>query len=131
MTTRQDGNADSIATVVEYLIMQCSSFYHLIVPSGPPENVNFLTTTQSFIITWSPPSIADQNGPIVNYTVFCSLRDDVIYQRTAAANNTNANITELEPFTNYTCSVSASTVVGTGPAAVRSVVTEKGKLLNP
>ena len=75
---------------------------------------------------WSPPHAVDQNGIITNYTVTCSLVDDIIQHMTTSG--TRLTVTGLEPFTNYTCSVSAATVVGSGPAVVRSVVTEKGAL---
>ena len=76
------------------------------------------------MLTWSPPRCADQNGVIVNYQVTCRLKDDVIYQATVS--NTRVTVTEVEPFTNYSCSVSASTVVGSGPAAQMNIITEKG-----
>ena len=74
---------------------------------------------------WSPPLAADQNGTITNYTVTCSLVDDIIQHTTTS--ETKLTITGLEPFTNYTCSVSAATVVGSGQPVVKSVVTGKGK----
>ena len=77
------------------------------------------------MFTWSPPQLADQNGIIVDYQVTCRLKDDVIYQATVS--NTRVIITKLKPFTNYSCSVSASTVVGSGPAAQMNIITEKGR----
>ena len=78
------------------------------------------------MLTWSPPQLADQNGVIVNYQVTCRLKDDVVYQATVS--NTRVIVTELEPFTNYSCSVSASTVVGSGPTAQFNIITEKGTI---
>ena len=96
----------------------------IVVPSAPPDHINISTTSTTITLSWSPPRLAHQNGIIVNYQVTCRLKDDVIYQATVS--NTRVIITELEPFTNYSCSVSASTVVGSGPAAQLNIITEKG-----
>ena len=97
------------------------------VPSGPPLNLTISVTPRTMLLFWSPPHAADRNGIITNYTVTCSLVNDII-QRTTTR-ETRLTVTGLEPFTNYTCSVSAATVVGSGPALVKSVVTGKGKTL--
>ena len=97
------------------------------VPSGPPLNLTISVTPRTMSLFWSPPLAADRNGIITSFTVNCSSADDII-QRTTTS-ETRLTVTGLEPFTNYTCSVSAATVVGSGPAVVKSVVSEKGIVL--
>ena len=55
----------------------------------------------------------------------CSLASVVVHRSTTS--ETRLTVTGLEPFTNYTCSVSAATIVGSGPAVVKNVVTQKGE----
>ena len=101
-------------------------FYSLItVPSGPPLNLTATVTPRTMSLVWSPPHVDDRNGIITSYTVICSLAGIVVHRSTTS--ETRLTVTGLEPFTNYTCSVSAATVVGSGPAVVKNVVTEKGE----
>ena len=78
-------------------------------------------------LVWSPPHVDDRNGIITSYTVMCSSVDALVHHSTTS--ETRLTVTGLEPFTNYTCSVSAATIVGSGPAIVKNVVTEKGNIL--
>ena len=94
------------------------------VPSGPPLNLTALVTQRTMSQVWSPPHVDDQNGIITSYTVNCSLANVIIHHSTTS--ETRLTVTGLEPFTNYTCSVSAATIVGSGPAVVKNVVTAKG-----
>ena len=98
--------------------------YFIAVPSGPPLNLTALVTQRTMSLVWSPPHVEDRNGIITSYTVMCSLADVIIHQ--SKPSETRLTVTGLEPFTNYTCSVSAATVVGSGPAVVKNVVTAKG-----
>ena len=101
-------------------------FYSLITaPSGPPLNLTATVTPRTMSLVWSPPRVDDRNGIITSYTVICSLAGIVVHRSTTS--ETRLTVTGLEPFTNYTCSVRAVTVVGSGPAVVKNVVTEKGE----
>ena len=95
------------------------------VPSGPPLNLTTLVTQRTMSLIWSPPHVDDQNGIITSYTVMCSLVDGLVHRSTTS--ETRLTVTGLEPFTNYTCSVSAATVIGSGPAVVKNVITAEGK----
>ena len=92
------------------------------VPSGPPLNLTASVTPQTMSLVWSPPHVDDRNGIITSYAVNCSLADVI-----STTSETRLTVTGLEPFTNYTCSVSAATAVGSGPAVVKNVVTAEGK----
>ena len=103
-----------------------TNFYSLItVPSGPPLNLTATITPRTMSLVWSPPLDDHQNGIINSYTVMCSLASIVVHRSTTS--EARLTVTGLEPFTNYTCSVSAATVVGSGPAVVKNVVTQKGE----
>ena len=94
------------------------------VPSGTPLNLSALVTQRTMSLVWSPPHVDDRSGIITSYTVMCSLAVVIIHRSTTS--ETRLTVTGLEPFTNYTCSVSAATVVGSGPAVVKNVITAKG-----
>ena len=93
----------------------------LTVPSGPPQEFAISVTSHSITLSWSPPLPSQQNGVITSYVLNCSSGGNNV-NRTRTS-STSLTITGLKPITNYTCSVSASTIVGDGPAAVRSVAT--------
>ena len=103
--------------------------YHVLilfsVPSGPPLNLTALVTQRTVSLVWSPPHVDGRNGIITSYTVNCTV--NFVTNFTSTTSETRLTVTGREPFTNYTCSVSAATVVGSGPAVVKNVITAKGK----
>ena len=86
------------------------------VPSGPPQNFTISTTSSNITLFWSLPLLLQRNGVIISYLVTCSIG--------GITSSTNVSETSLvisiDPFTNYTCSVSAATMVGDGPPATVS-----------
>ena len=86
-------------------------------------------TARTINLSWSPPLPKQQNGIITSYGLSCSAGGSSA-THTAIVSTTSHTFSGLEPFTSYTCSVHASTVVGDGPAAIKTVVTdEDSKLL--
>ena len=79
--------------------------------------------SHNLTLSWSPPLSSQRNGVIISYLITCSSGDIII--NTTRTSSTSLTITGLQPFTNYTCSVSASTIVGEGPAAAKSIVTKE------
>ena len=100
-------------------LSQCFS----IVPSGPPQDFTISVTSRTLTLSWSPPLPSQQNGVITSYILTWISGGNII--NSTRTSSTSLTITGLEPFTNYTFSVNSSTVVGDGPAAVRSVVTNE------
>ena len=91
-------------------------------PSGPPINLIVKVTSRSITLSWSLPLLPQRNGVIINYLIDFIVGSAVNSIRQPG---TSLNI-PADPFTNYSCTVSAATVVGDGPAtAVISGVTDE------
>ena len=114
VTTEQDG--ESAYNCFSYLSVTPS------VPSGPPQDFTISVTSRSVTFSWSPPLSSQQNGVITGYNLTCSsggMTNSIRWSDTSFD-------APLDPFTNYSCTVSAGTVVGDGPAtAVISGVTDE------
>ena len=89
------------------------------VPAGPPRQfiaVPGSSNTIDFI--WSAP--ATPNGVITEYQLQCSGGGQV-FNRTVM--DITTTLSGLLPYTNYSCSITAHTSAGGGPAATTSVTT--------
>ena len=82
--------------------------------------ITFIDST-TLLLSWSKP--IQPNGIITNYSINCS-SDDSIYYTDSSVVETGL-ISGLQPYTNYTCSVSAYTKVGKGPAVTNTGVTDQ------
>ena len=102
------------------MVCESSTFYTVLstliytAPSGPPQNFNVLTTSRNITLSWSLPLSSQRNGNITSYLITC-----IIGNMTSSTNVSRASqvIIAIDPFTNYTCTVSAATMVGDGPPA--------------
>ena len=94
-----------------------------LVPNGPPQNINVEMTAHTLTLSWSPPLPSQRNGVIISYLITCSSGGSII--NSTRTSSTSLTITGLQPFTNYTCSVSAATIVGDGPTTARTIETKK------
>lgn len=99
----------------------------LSVPSDAPESFNVTNNgPTSLILKWSPPK--NLNGMIRSYKI--TIRDET--NGTVICFNTTeleVTVNNLNPFTTYTCNVTAYTVAP-GPAASVTIRTpESGKYL--
>ena len=84
-------------------------------------------TNRTLTLSWSPPLSSQRNGVIISYLVLCSIG--------GVTSSVNVSVTSLvvpiNPFTNYTCTVQAATMVGHGPpVAVSGVSKEDGEFLD-
>ena len=84
------------------------------VPSSPPQNVTVASVDPaSLMVTWQPPPLIDQNGPIISYDIsFLNNADGDTRNVTIAG--TEITITDLTPFVGYSVQVAASNTNGTG-----------------
>ena len=102
----------TIATVIS-LMMCCT------VPAGPPRQVFAIAeNSKTITLLWSAPSTP--NGVITEYQLQCSGGGQV-FSRTVM--ETSTTLSGLLPYTNYSCSITAHTSAGGGPAATTSVTT--------
>ena len=98
-----------------------------IVPAVPTEPLNFTLETipgspTQLLARWFSPS--PTNGRITNYTVRCTsdtLPSSSVLTNISTeviGNDFSLTLSDLTPFTNYSCNVSASTVAGQGPPSM-------------
>ena len=80
-------------------------------------------SSTSIKLTWSAP--VKPNGVITGYILQCrSAEGETRLQRLMSSQITNV-LSGLLPYTNYSCSITAHTSAGEGPAATTSVTTEQ------
>ena len=81
-------------------------------PGNSPVNLNIsFINASTLLLSWSHPSIP--NGIITKYTINCIGEDNK--NHTVVTNTTMTLVSDLSPYTNYTCSVFGHTRVGRGP----------------
>ena len=86
---------------------------------GPPHQVfGIVENSTTIILFWSAPAIP--NGVITEYQLQCSGGGQV-FNHTVM--ETTTTLSGLLPYTNYSCSITAHTSAGGGPAATTSVTT--------
>ena len=90
------------------------SCYNSTVPSSPPLNVMVTSVNPASLrVSWELPLTINYNGPIIGH--------DIRYTRVGTSDMMNVNsgtthtISELIAFVNYSVTVAARTVNGTGP----------------
>ena len=94
-----------------------------IEPDTAPQNLNVSLKGSIFVrFVWSYP--VKPNGIIIEYQLQCSDGKQVS-RLNATGSLTTTTLSGLLPYTNYSCSITAHTSVGGGPAANISVTTEK------
>ena len=97
---------------------QCMSSLHT-EPGTPPRDLNGVSNdSRSLTLTWKAP--VQPNGVITEYQLQCSGGGQV-FNRTVM--ETTTTLSGLLPYTNYSCSITAHTSAGGGPAATTSVTT--------
>ena len=96
--------------------------WYILVPHGHPQNVTAVNkTSTSILITWDEVPRGERKGHIEKYKVnYTSARNNVTKSKEVRAQS--LEIVNLQANTNYTITVSASTVKGYGPASQPIVV---------
>ena len=101
----------------------CLNLIIFIDPKSPPTNLSTpAINSTSLTLSWGPPDEPD--GVITEYKLQCSERGEM-FNWTVMGSQTTTTLSGLLPYTNYTCSITAHTSVGGGPAATTSVVTDE------
>ena len=65
-------------------------------------------------MTWQPPPLIDQNGPIMSYFITYHRTDDTLISGSVSATGTESIVTGLDPFVSYSVQVAARNVRGLG-----------------
>ena len=88
----------------------------LVEPSAPPANVQGHNTSSTSIwVDWDNVPVTDQNGIILTYTVtYKVLPDETAQSKVVIAPTTQANLTGLTKYSNYSITVFSSTAKGDG-----------------
>ena len=91
-------------------------------PSRPPQNVQLSSlSSTSILITWSPPSVADQNGVITAYQINLTEVDTGTILNMALT-SISLTATSLHPYYTYNVVVAAVTVA-VGPYSIPAQIT--------
>ena len=90
--------------------------FWLVEPSAPPADVQGRNTSSTSIwVDWDIVSVTDQNGIILTYTVtYMALPDETPQSKVMIAPTTQANLTGLIKYRNYSITVFSSTAKGDG-----------------
>lgn len=91
------------------------------VPSGPPQNFAMTVDGVSLVVSWDPPLAEDRNGIIISFTLSCNLFEQLVLNPIS-----EISLHELDPDTEYSCRIAASTAVGLGPYTVVLSTTTEG-----
>ena len=99
-------------------------FAFIIVPGSFPENLNISFVNSSALhLSWSQPLIP--NGIIIKYTINCIGENNK--DHTVMTSTTTTLVSDLNPYTNYTCSVFGHTRVGRGPPITGTGLTDEDR----
>ena len=88
-------------------------------PSGFPKDVAVdRISSVGAELSWNPPLPEERNGIITSYLIIVT-RQATGYQSQYTSTTTNFNLNMLDPFTAYTVTVAASTIIGSGPQSTQ------------
>ena len=103
-----------------------------LVPIGPPRSCtsDLYTPDNAVDLQWEEPVLALQNGQITGYNLTCYCDDPCAnvtadLSATQMSTTTSFIIVPVNPFTQYTCFLSAINEVGEGPATQCIFTTEE------
>ena len=95
-----------------------------LAPTAPPDSFSIVSiNARNATLSWTLPEESERNGMITTYMVACTDGDSVM-TNTLTTSNFTATIEGLSPFSFYMCNVTASTRVGSGPAASLNFTTD-------
>ena len=104
------------------MLFFCCSFF--IEPNAPPANVTgHNTSSKSIFVNWDDVPQPDQNGIILRYIVtYTELPNGSPQYQVVNAPTTQATLTGLNEYTNYSITVFASTAKGDGNVSEAIIV---------
>ena len=125
---------DGPAAVIHTMTDEGSKFIYLLphfvfiiiintVPETSATNYSLASpNSTSLVILWTPP--VKPNGVIIEYQLQC-FGGKQEYRWTVRGSQTTTTLSGLLPYTNYSCSITAHTSVGGGPAQHISVLSKE------
>ena len=104
------------------------SCYNSTVPSSPPQNVMVISVNPaSLMVSWQLPSTINYNGPITGHVIqYTVITRDGTSDIMNVNSGTTHTISGLVAFVDYSVTVAAVNVNGTGPFS-NPVVEKSGK----
>ena len=98
--------------------------FSLIGPNAPPAIVTgYNTSSTTLLVQWDEVPADEQNGVILTYTVnYTELSNGRKQTQHVTAPTTNASLTGLNEYSNYSITVFASTIKGDGNASEPIIV---------
>lgn len=102
-----------------------------LVPTGVPENVTVIALNSSTVqVSWDPPLIHTQNGPISGYVLsITGINSDEEFELYSYQDINTIIVTNLHPFYTYTYTIAANgTGVGPFSPALSLQMPEEGKI---
>ena len=104
------------------------SCYNSTVPSSPPQNVLVTSINPaSLMVSWQPPPLIDHNGPITYMIQYTRVGTIDMMSVNVNSGTTQYTISGLVAYVDYTVTVAARTVNGTGPFSDPPVVFRSGE----
>ena len=92
------------------------SCYNSTVPSSPPQNVMVTSVNPaSLMVSWQPPPMIDLNGPIISHVIQYTRVGSSDMMSVNVNSGTTYTISGLVAYIDYSVTVAARTVNGTGP----------------
>ena len=92
------------------------SCYNSTVPSSPPQNVMVTSVNPaSLMVSWQLPSTINYNGPIIGHVINYTRVGSSDMMSVNVNSGTTHIILGLVAYVNYSVTVAARTVNGTGP----------------
>ena len=104
-----------------------------ICTTASPRNVILAApTSTTLLLRWEPPEENPRDGTILHYSIVCRFGDgDSLPPFNSSASSQSLQLTDLHPFTNYNCCVSAQRANGDSPESCSSETTaEDGKFVH-
>ena len=89
---------------------------YLSEPTSSPESITFSSVeARSLIVSWEEVPRSGQNGPITGYLLYYTNTTFSDTINIIGGENRAYTLTDLRPYTNYTVTLAAYNVGGTGP----------------
>ena len=103
------------------------SCYNSTVPSSPPQNVMVTSVNPtSLMVSWQPPPMIDHNGPITYMIQYTRVGTSDMMSVNVNSGTTHT-ISGLVAYVDYSVTVAARTVNGTGPFSNPPMVGRSGE----